>query len=1283
MKATTNTPQKALNQAYRKEKVTRQEIDLLKRELPLLLDRIANTNESEENHKGHFQDFLKEVWYKNADCLVAPKGRIDLVIHDGPKAKEPVGVMIEAKRKANKAEMFSAAKPNVKSLHELVLYFIRERNEGNTAIKTLMITDADETYLFPDREFERLFWEKKRFRNKVIAADADTGKTNNTVYEIIKRHIEELDDTLHGTTFTISQFRKWVDDGDPETDDNLTPLYKILSPPHLLRRPFANDSNKLDKGFYRELLHIIGLEEVGVDSKGREKKNGGKKIIRRATGPNRHPASLLENTLQIAGRDNRLDKAPDFRAYGNDLEERRFGAALELCTTWVNRVLFLKLLESQLVAYHAEGPKTQKTDRTTSTRFLTNELVQDYDALNTLFIDVLNTKPAARANHVQNFAHVPYLNSSLFEISPLEAVTLQVSFLKDQYELPLAPQSILRTRARAQKEDVPETMKPLEYLFAFLDAYDFSSEGKARIQEENKRLINASVLGLIFEKINGYRDGSFYTPGFITEYMCRETIRRAVVQKFKDNDGLFARFDSDSFADLTNYLAGTYKAEERLAANQLVNSITVCDPAVGSGHFLVSALNELIATKSELGILGADAGAKKVDIKATVVNDELIVSDQHGEPYEYHVRTDANGQIRADDLTQTIQETIFHEKRTLIENCLFGVDLNPNSVKICRLRLWIELLKNAYYIRPSAQKRSANPGGTAAHLPPSEGRGRLETLPNIDINIKQGNSLISRFALNDDLSGALKDSGLTLADYRQAVVDYHRATGKEAKDKLLQLIDSVKGNFRTHISRNDPKRKDLANARGKRDQSLNDIAAAERFGIEDARVKKVRKALLSQEKQVAKLEAEFVETENNKIYEQAFEWRFEFPSVLDAEGTFVGFDVVVGNPPYGVKFSSSEKAFFKNNFKTIVGKYDSYGFFIELSINILNKSGNLNYIVPHTWLTINEAKTLRRHVLESGNIRQFYRLNTNVFDEATVDTVIFDFQSSSKATFLKNIEIKILPLNTANSEVDLYIHPSYCHSREYYIREDKFNILLEPDEVGVLEKTKTFQNLEENVDFSVGIQAYDSYAGQSKEIIASRAYHSKEKKDESFKRELNGKDVSRYKILYPGESYVSYGDWLAHPRDEKYFKGTRILVREITNKPPYMIHAALTSEDFINYKSILNIIPLRKEQNMWSILGLLNSKFISWIYLKSSNKLATNTFPRISLHDLKRLRFPSNIPSKIGELANRIQTSPTADTTALEAEIDVLVYRLYGLTWAEVKVVDPEFGLTAEAYEAG
>src|ERR1019366_1702188 len=147
------------------------------------------------------------------------------------------------------------------------------------------------------------------------------------------------------------------------------------------------------------------------------------------------------------------------------------------------------------------------------------------------------------------------------------------------------------------------------------------------------------------------------------------------------------------------------------------NDLKICDIAVGSGHFLVSALNEIIAIKSELKILIDKNGKRLKEYTAEVLNDELTISDEDGDIIEYNPQNKES---------QRLQETLFNEKQTIIENCLFGVDINPNSVKICRLRLWIELLKNAYY------KEDTN-------------FTELETLPNIDINIKCGNSLLSRF----------------------------------------------------------------------------------------------------------------------------------------------------------------------------------------------------------------------------------------------------------------------------------------------------------------------------------------------------------------------------------------------------------------------------------------------------------------------------------------------------------------------------------------------------------
>jgi hypothetical protein len=339
----------------------------------------------------------------------------------------------------------------------------------------------------------------------------------------------------------------------------------VLSPTHLLKLPAATDSNTLNPKFYLELLHLIGLEEV---------KDGGKKLIRRRREPaRRDPGSLLENTINTLEVEDILVRFPDRTTYGATSGEQTLGIALELCITWVNRILFLKLLESQLIRYHSN-------DRTYS--FLNAGRIRDYDVLNKLFFQVLARKTSDRTEAIRKaFGKVPYLNSSLFEISELEHTTLRINSLDDSLELPLYRNSVLRDHPAWRGAAEANT---LHYLFAFLDAYDFASESRESVQEKNRPLINASVLGLIFEKINGYKDGSFYTPGFITEYMCRETIRKAVVGKFNGAKGWECR-DLD---DLHN------KISDLKEANALLNEVRICDPAVGSGHFLVSALNELL-----------------------------------------------------------------------------------------------------------------------------------------------------------------------------------------------------------------------------------------------------------------------------------------------------------------------------------------------------------------------------------------------------------------------------------------------------------------------------------------------------------------------------------------------------------------------------------------------------------------------------------------------------------------------------------------------------------------
>jgi len=819
------SPRKALNKAYLKVKPVRNEIENFKSNLIKLLEEV-NHAESEEFNKNLLADFLKNTFY-SPNYFINTKGRNDLVIHNNKAASDSVGVIIEAKRSANAGEMIKADNINSKALQELVLYYLRERiTLKNLEVKNLIVTNVSEWFIFDANIFEKHFAQNKKLIQQFIDFEAGTLsgiKTDFFYKEVASVVIDEVKEHIEYTHFNIADIESALRNSDKGDDTKLIPFYKLLSPQHLLKIPFANDSNSLNKTFYSELLHIIGLEET---------KEGSKKYISRKADGKRHSGTLIENAIiQIDSLD-KLSRLSNRRQYGETKDEQLFNVAIELAITWINRILFLKLLEAQLITYH-------KKDN--SYAFLNNTHVRDFDELNTLFFQVLAVKTSDRNNDVKTkFSKVPYLNSSLFEPAEIEHNLLFISNLSDDKKIPILSSTVLKNE---QGKKLIGELNAIEYLFSFLNAYDFASDGNADIQEDSKSLINASVLGLIFEKINGYKDGSFFTPGFVTMYMSRESLRKSVVKKVNENRGLECK-------DLRDIYNSKIEASE---LNNIINSIKVCDPAVGSGHFLVSALNELIVIKAELEVLQDKDGKRLKNYSVEVVNDELIVSDEDGELFEYNP---------SNSESQRIQETLFNEKQIIIEGCLFGVDINQNSVKICRLRLWIELLKSAYY----------------------KTDGELETLPNIDINIKCGDSLISRFDLDTNLKDALKKSKLTIAQYKSAVQSYRTAKSKEEKWEMERLINEVKTGFRTEILYNDPKVKKLESLRAEvKMLELPQTIFDETFREKKERGDKRKKA---QEK-LSKLDAEITEIKSNKIYENAFEWRFEFPEVLNEQASLL------------------------------------------------------------------------------------------------------------------------------------------------------------------------------------------------------------------------------------------------------------------------------------------------------------------------------------------------------------------------------------------------------------
>lgn len=929
----TYTPRQALNKAYLKIKPLRTEVDAFKERLTALLQQ-ANEKESEEFNKNVIATFLKQAFYE-PKYFINTKGRNDLVVHNGPSAKDTVGVLIEAKRPSNKNEMPKLGSLNVKAMHELLLYYLRERiTHENLEIRHLIITNSIDWFIFDAQVFERCFAAKSSLIKQF--QQFELGKLSGSTTDFFYKNIAEpaIGDALAElsfTYFTLAPFLKSLLSGSEWNDKDLIPLLKVLSPQHLLKTDFINDNNSLNKGFYAELLHLMGLYET---------KESGAKVIKRRPADSRIEGTLIENAISEIGTLDKIGQLKNKKQYGKTLEEQTYNVALELAITWIDRLLFLKLLEAQLVKYHRGDA---------SYAFLNTAKVPNFNELNTLFFRVLAVRPSDRIESVKSaFSKVPYLNSSLFELTELEQQAIAIANLNAAKTVPLLGSTVLKSKTGKKRSG---EIRTLEYIFEFLDAYDFAGDGIEDIQEDNKTLISASVLGLIFEKINGYKDGSFFTPGFVTMYMSREAIRDAVIQKFNSIKG----WKCKDFTELYD------KIDDRAEANAIINSIKVCDPAVGSGHFLVSALNELIAIKAELNLLQDKVGRRLKEYDVAVVNDELIVTDEDGKIVDYW--PDSKESTR-------VQETLFREKRELIESCLFGVDINPNSVKICRLRLWIELLKNAYY----------------------KADGELETLPNIDINIKCGNSLISRFAVDVDLKSALKKSKLTITQYRAAVDSYRNATDKSQKRDMERVINDVKTNFVKEIYSNDPKVIRLEGLKAKLrtlqgQQSLFPLSAKE------AREKKAAEQDL--QAQVARLSAKIQAIRDSAVFEGAFEWRFEFPEVLSDSGEYVGFDVVIGNPPYisaialKKKVSALEYSYYKSEYSIAKGTVDLYVYFFELASRIGTKKSTLCYISPNRYLSASYGAALRAFLIGQYTFLTIGDYsNVTVFSEAQTYPVV-------------------------------------------------------------------------------------------------------------------------------------------------------------------------------------------------------------------------------------------------------------------------------------------------------
>lgn len=739
-----------------------------------------------------------------------------------------------------------------------------------------------------------------------------------------------------------------------------------------------------------------------------------------------------------------------------------------------------------------------------------------------------------------------------------------------------------------EKDDIDKLDIDFPYSF-FKDLMEFFNMYNFTIDEndpdDSEVGIDPEMLGHIFENLleDNKDKGVFYTPKEIVQYMCRQSVIQYL--KTHEPDEQYA----ESIEQLINNGIVMPILQTRDVASRfmkLLKEIKVCDPAIGSGAFPMGILYVLYYAIHNL--------------------------QPHAEP---------KGSFNS---TET--------KREIIQNNIFGVDIEQGAVDIARLRFWLALVVDAEEPQP---------------------------LPNLDYKITCGNSQICRYSLNTPISDVFVEynrigkekakkenkvwNDFTLESYKNLVVGYTEAHNN--KNNLKAKINEIKSCFKTTLAKGDIKKRQLA------EKKVYDYEATPLFGeplakedpIGYSRAKAELKRLMEKEKEIL----------NNKKYENSFEWRFEYPQLLNENGDFMGFDIIIANPPY-IKEGRMSKTYFEpyKDSPYYKGKMDIWYLFACNGLDLLNDDGILCFIATNNWVTSYGASKLRDKVIKETRICNIVDFGAvMMFESASIQTMIMMFQKD-KMSDDYSFDYRKLTSYKATEKEAIAILNKTANDAEYYkpiIRRANFygkNITFSQSDAildkiyGIKDGIFLFENeltngihphfdfvnkkLSEKYGFPIG----EGIFGLSKSEI--NALQLTESELKLVKPYYNSSDnVSRYivkptdlSIIYTTSvfknphSMDSYPHLKAHldrfkdvitsdnkpyglhrARAESFFVGEKIVaLRKCVGKP---IFAYANGE---NYMSATFYIIKTNRVNMKYLTGLLNSKLIEF-WLKNRGKM--------------------------------------------------------------------------------
>lgn len=708
-------------------------------------------------------------------------------------------------------------------------------------------------------------------------------------------------------------------------------------------------------------------------------------------------------------------------------------------------------------------------------------------------------------------------------------------------------------------------------LFDFFDSYNFTIDENDPNDAEVG--VDPEMLGKIFENLleDNKDKGAFYTPKEIVRYMCQESLTAYLQTGIEDAEVKEHIANFVKTNDVEEL--GGASSELAMSIDRKLIDVKICDPAIGSGAFPMGLLRELYACRKSIEIFEEDNAA---DIK-----------------------------------------------RHIIQNNIYGVDIEKGAVDIARLRFWLALIIDEKEPMP---------------------------LPNLDFKIMQGNSLLESYKGVDlDVTSKKLKTGKDTKKTRGVL-----SLGFEETDVQKTIQDLVKSYFSItdHTLR--------AQRRQQIDKYVKDyikVCAEGNHEVQDA--------------------VDELEIPND----QFFLWHTYFADVFEQGG----FDIVIGNPPYGVSIKDDYRKAVVASWGN-VPDYEIYYYFIVLAAPLLKEKGIMSYIIPNTFLFNTFAKYFREMLVEKWNVLEILDCTKfPIFESAVVRNAINLFQKDSEGS--KQVGYR----NTANvtsfsdllererefMTVESLLAMNQNWGLAYFLPTSIRNVvnLISSSPLAVKDVFP---------EISQGLIAYDKYKGQSEKIIKSRAYHSFVYKD-GLKKWLWGEDVTRYNLTWNGKEYIDYCNGIANPRNPSFFVGKRMLVREITNPS---IFAALIEIEAYNDPSII-IVKESRDYPIEILVGIMNSKLATFFHFNHSPKATKGAFPKILVQDIKEFPLPK-VNSDERKILMRLVDDVTtikkgksiAETSALENQIDFLVYHLYGLTYDEVLIVDPDTPISREEYEA-